>query len=216
MDFRRQAGLIDNNKLAKLKVTVVGAGAVGSFTTLAITKLGVEDVRVFDEDSVSEHNVSGQFYRVGDVNQFKVQALSNIVKEFNGVDIKGTIGYYKDQPLSEVVIVATDSMESRKLVWKQVKKQGVTRFLIDSRMGGQVGLVYRINPDNKDDVKFYEETLHSDEEAEQVPCTERTIVDNVMFIAGLISRTLRSTLVTDKYPREIAVDIRNIIFVTRD
>lgn len=217
MDFRRQAGIVDNGKLAALKVTLIGAGAVGSFTALTLTKLGVAELAVYDEDGVSEHNIPNQFYRVKDADrQFKVNALQDIVQEFNGVKIDSRCKYYKDQPLTEVVIVATDSMESRKLVWKQVKKQQVTKWLIDSRMGGQVGLVYRIDPSNKEDVKFYEETLHSDDEGEQVPCTERAIIDNVLMISALISRAVRSILSIEAFPREIAMDIRNLLILTRE
>ena len=80
MDERhsRQAGLVDM-KIFECPITVVGAGGIGSFTTLALAKIGFTDIRVFDDDRIEIHNLGNQFYRRKDLNKPKVEALRDIV-----------------------------------------------------------------------------------------------------------------------------------------
>src|SRR6185295_15091851 len=53
--FRRQLDLLPLDRL-DVPVTVLGAGAVGSFVTLTLCKMGLRDLTVFDDDIVDVHN----------------------------------------------------------------------------------------------------------------------------------------------------------------
>lgn len=220
--YTRQSGIVDTEKIQAMRVTVIGAGAVGSFAMLALTKLGVNDVAVYDEDGVADHNIPNQFYRVDDAKKekFKVEALEEIVMDFNGVEIETNKEFYTNQHLGDVVIVATDSMSSRQMVWEQFLVQNC-KVLIEARMGGELGIVYciRKHPDgsiNGETVKFYQETLHPDDEAEELPCTERTIIYNVLMIASLICRAFKAVVKgEDEYPREVVFDMRHMVFMDR-
>lgn len=228
MEFIRQEGIVKTEKVQSVPITVIGAGAVGSFVTLALTKLGVENLEVFDDDGVSEHNLPNQFYRVKDASAsvFKVDALTYIVEEFNGVHIVPRPAKYVGGTLRECVIVTADNMVARKLAWENFKAQPNCKYFIDARMGGQLGIVYAIAKTVKDmddipylsveDCKFYEETLHSDEEAAELPCTARSIIYNVLMVASLVSRAFKAFVSEEKgYPREVIADFEHMIFMDR-
>lgn len=216
LNFYRQSDIVNPEQLAKVSVTLVGAGSIGSFAGLALTKMGIEKLTVYDEDGVADHNIPGQFYRVkdGESQPFKVFALQEILKEFNGVDIETHVEFYKDQPLNEVVVVATDSMASRKMIWEQFLKQPQCRVLIEARVGGESLMLYTIK-DKVADKDFYKEMLYSDEEAVDLPCSGKTIIYNVLVVAGLISRAMASVVREEAFPRELIFDMKNMIFLDR-
>ena len=88
MNFHRQLDVLDVPRLARTPITVIGAGAVGSFTVLALAKCGAERITVWDDDSIESHNLPNQWYRLADLGRPKVQALKALVLEMTGVDIE--------------------------------------------------------------------------------------------------------------------------------
>ena len=185
-----------------------------------LTKLGLKKLKVYDEDGVTAHNLPNQFYRMIDIGNFKVEALHNIIKEFTDTEIETAMAFYVNQPLSETVIVATDSMSSRKLVWKEFLKQTHCKNYIEARMGAELGLVYTIRKGDKglttEDWNFYEETLYPDSKVKPAPCTERSIIYTVSMIAGMITRAFKSTIDNVLFPREMIFDMKNMMFMRRD
>ena len=211
--YTRQEGILDPKLLKDRRVTVIGTGAVGSFTALTISKMGVKRVWLYDIDGVSAHNLPNQFFRKQDIGQFKVDALTDILNQFSDTDVRPTNKLYKSQPLKEIVVVATDSMSSRKLVWEQFKTQDSARVLIEARMGAELGQIYMIQKQpfpwrvSPKDLKFYEDRLYSDEEAKELPCTARSIIYNVLMLSSLICRALKGYLKQEKYPREVTCNM---------
>ena len=63
----RQMSIIDSDLLQKQKVYIVGAGAIGSFAALALVKMGIEHVEVWDNDVVDIVNMNNQFFRRKDI-----------------------------------------------------------------------------------------------------------------------------------------------------
>ena len=74
-------------KLAQARLTLCGAGALGSNLADNLARQGVAHLRAIDHDRVEEHNVSTQLYGLGDVGVWKVQALRNHVFRATGVEI---------------------------------------------------------------------------------------------------------------------------------
>ena len=61
--FQRQLDLANPAQL-KVPITILGAGAVGSFTTLTLAKLGCSSLTVYDPDTVEVHNLPNQYFSV--------------------------------------------------------------------------------------------------------------------------------------------------------
>ena len=60
-------------KLAALRITLCGAGAVGSNLADNLVRQGLTHLRVIDHDRVEEHNVSTQLYGESEVGTWKVE-----------------------------------------------------------------------------------------------------------------------------------------------
>lgn len=172
-------------------VTVIGGGGIGSPLVLALAKMGVEDLTVFDFDAVGDENLASQWYRTEDVGKPKVAALSESARAYAGVDLKVRAERYEDQPLEGVVIAAVDSMAVRARIWEQVKLNPSVDLYVDARMGGLVGIVLGTRPCDPDDIRRYESRLYPDDQVAPEPCTSRAIVFNTMGIAAVVSGSLR-------------------------
>src|SRR5688500_1961719 len=109
-------------RLAALRITLCGAGAVGSNLADNLVRQGLAHLRVIDHDRVEEHNVSTQFYGEGEVGTWKVEALRNRLFRTAGVEVEAVRKELTDSNVkqllrdSDVVIDAFDNARSRQLV----------------------------------------------------------------------------------------------------
>ena len=214
--YHRQLDLLPLDRLQKAQVTVIGAGAVGSFTAFTLAKMGVGRIVVYDDDTVTEHNLPNQLFRIEDIGREKVHALAEIVREFHSVEIEAVAEKYVDQPLSGIVIIAVDSMDTRLKIWEHVRYNLRIELFIDSRMGAEVGRVITIRPADPDDVALYESTLHTSAEAFQARCTEKAVIYTVLGIASAISGTVKRHLVHQENPRDLVLDfVQSIVIASR-
>jgi hypothetical protein len=74
-------------KLGQIRLTVCGAGAVGSNLVNNLVRQGLHKITVIDFDRVETHNVGTQTYTESDVGMFKVEALQAEVFRAVGIEI---------------------------------------------------------------------------------------------------------------------------------
>src|SRR5215472_12193767 len=74
-------------RLAATRVTLCGAGALGSHLADNLVRQGFGPLCVIDRDRVEEHNVSTQLYGESDVGAWKVEVLRNKLFRAAGVEI---------------------------------------------------------------------------------------------------------------------------------
>lgn len=109
-------------RLAAVRVTLCGAGAVGSNLADNLVRQGLSRLRVIDHDRVEEHNVSTQLYGEGEVGTWKVEALRNRLFRAAGVEIDAVRKELTDSSAkqllreSDLVIDAFDNARSRQLL----------------------------------------------------------------------------------------------------
>jgi molybdopterin/thiamine biosynthesis adenylyltransferase len=114
-------------KLAQVRVTICGAGALGSQLADNLARQGFSHLHVIDRDRVEEHNVSTQLYGESDVGSWKVDVLRQRLFRATGIEIEAV---RKD--LSErnaggllegagLVIDTFDNSASRRLVQDQCR-----------------------------------------------------------------------------------------------
>ena len=114
-------------KLATLRVTLCGAGAVGSNLADNLVRQGLVQLRAIDHDRVEEHNVSTQLYGESEVGTWKVEALRNRLFRATGVEIdavrKELTAQNAKQLLkdSDLIIDSFDNSASRQLVQEQCR-----------------------------------------------------------------------------------------------
>jgi len=218
IDYWRQLDLISPNELRDAFVTIIGVGGIGSPTALALAKMGVPEIEVWDADTVENHNLPVQLYRKSDIGRKKVHALADVLAEFTGavvhpVDRKFT----RNDSFSKkgIVISTVDSMSARKNIWYAVKRnKNLVDTYIDARMGLEVGWVQVVNPLSAQDVTRYSKTLYSDEDAVDLPCTARAVWYNEVCIAAVIGRIVRGVIKRQPVDREVTFDLNMMLFTT--
>lgn len=206
----RQYDLVDS-KILKTPITIVGAGAVGSWTTLALAKMGFEHIRVYDFDTVEIENMAGQLYGFRDIGVPKVEALAKMVEELTEIKISTVVEKFGNSSCLGVVVPAVDSMSARKEIYECQTKD--CQWFIDPRMGAEIAVIYTINPSSSADSAFYEKTLHTDEEAVPAPCTAKSTTYCSLVLSGLVAKTVANTLMGNKYMRNMSLSLKDNDFI---
>lgn len=183
-------------------ITIIGAGAIGSFVTLTLAKMGFQDITVYDDDKIEVENLNCQFFRFSDIGKNKAQALNELVKDFTGVDISFYPSRYEGGQKKGIVISAVDSMAARQLVWDNHKEFAVgTKLIIDPRMGAETALCYAMNPLSPKDVESYEKTLYSDESAVHERCTAKSTMYTALALSSHVAKIVKDFVTGNKYSR---------------
>lgn len=214
MDFWRQIDIVPLDKLQDTQVTIIGVGGIGSPTALALAKMGVGHLIIFDGDTVTNHNLPNQLYRTSDLGKNKVDALAEILAEFSQTEVVSIAEFFERQSVRGIVISGVDSMATRKKILEAIRMKPSITHYIEARMGGQSGMIYTINPCLSADLRAYETTLYSDEAAQELPCTQRAIMYNVFVIAGLIGNQVKRIVCSEPLDQEIIVDLAGMNFLT--
>jgi hypothetical protein len=213
--FARQLDVLPPSKIREA-ITIVGAGAIGSFTALALSKMGFRKLTLLDPDVVQPHNLPVQFFGESDLGTPKVEASKKLLENFGKVRVKAvqrTVG--RRSSLKGLTIVAVDNMDARKTIWEGLKGNIQVPLLIEARMGLEVLRVYAVRPFDPEDASFYENTLYSSQEAVREPCTARAILYTVLAAAAEISSQVKRFVVGEPFPKEICRDFATPALISR-
>lgn len=208
--YHRQLDIIDQEKLAELPITVIGAGAIGSFTTLVLAKMGAHNLTVYDHDKVELHNLPNQFFQLDHIGTNKAAATVQMVEAFEGVTVKHHPTAYTDQALQGVVITAVDSIDARRSIWRQLRFRPEVDFLIDGRMGAEVTHLFCVDPKAPADVRRYGATLHDPDEVLDERCTAKSTLYCAGAIASLIAGTVVRFVNNEPFKKEVIFDLKQL------
>ena len=214
MDFWRQMDIVTPDNFGKYTVTVIGSGGIGSPTTLALAKMGVEKITIYDDDVVEKHNLPNQMYRISDLGKSKVEATRDICSDFAGTIITTCNEKFDTQPVHGIVISGVDTMKSRESIWKRMKYNPMVNLYVDARMGAELCKICTVNPCDPDDIKWYEKTLFPDEQASEELCTAKSVIYNTFSIAGLIASQVKKFARAQLFVREIIFDLKTLTLIT--
>lgn len=145
MDTRRQMDIVPRS-IRRLSVDVVGLGMHGSWTALAVARLGVKALRLWDDDVVAAVNVATQAYLPEQIGRPKAECLAEMVSAL-GIE---AIEQRQKFPSSgwphpwDVVICCADNHDTRRLV-AAAASQG-SKLFIESRSGGEVIYIHAFPP----------------------------------------------------------------------
>lgn len=190
-------------------VTVIGAGASGSWLVLQLAKLGITNITVWDFDKIESHNIANQLFGIHQVGQSKVEALHNIIFEQTGTRIKVKNEKYVGAPLAGYVFCMIDTMAGRKEIWNNnIKFKPNVKLYIEPRMGMDVGRVYNMKPMELHTHAPYEATLYSDDVAEVSACgASMSVVTTAVVLAGWCVRQLINDNNDSPLANEILIDL---------
>lgn len=207
----RQLDIIPMDKLNRYPIHIIGCGAIGSFAALALAKMGCTRLKLYDMDNVDIVNMSNQFFPVTDIGTPKAQALSNMIKLFTGQAPWYSLSRVEPvhvSTLDGIVIMAVDSMDTRKQLYLAIRDMGFNvKYIIDPRMSAEFYTQYTINPFDDKDQGTYMKVLQPDSESVQERCTAKSTIYTATLAAGMVCKTVKDLIIGGKYPRVINWDI---------
>lgn len=188
ISYTRHQQIFDPDDKGGVRIDVIGAGATGSWLVLQLAKLGCRNIHVWDKDTVEEHNLPNQSYGLKHVGKSKVKALASVVKAQSGVKITTHEEWFTgEEDTGEIVFLLTDTMESRRKIWKNLQDNIRWRLLVETRMGSALGQVYCMEP--HDDPELYEQTLDVEDDdptVEESACgSQITVGMTAMALASM-------------------------------
>jgi predicted ThiF/HesA family dinucleotide-utilizing enzyme len=213
MDYRRQLGILDPSSIL-FPVTLIGCGGIGSPTALMLAKMGCQKLSIIDFDTVENHNLPSQLFPLSDVGIKKVEACKRMVNQFSDCSVTAVPQRFGGNgELSGIVISGVDTMSARMEIWKRVKFNPEVPLYIDGRIGREIIQVYSIQPSQIEDVELYEKSLFPDEEAAELPCTERAIMYTGFGIAAMIGSQFKKWVRNEERYRRISFDFKTMSIV---
>jgi molybdopterin/thiamine biosynthesis adenylyltransferase len=119
-------------RLAATRLTLCGAGALGSHLADNLVRQGFGPLRVIDRDRVEEHNVSTQLYGEADVGAWKVETLRNRIFRAAAVELEAVAKELTARNArtllkgAGLVVETFDNSASRRLVQEHCRAEGIT------------------------------------------------------------------------------------------
>lgn len=173
---------------------LIGNGSLGSFTAPLIARFAGRfrwKLHFIDFDKVEPHNLENQFFRKKDLGRPKALALAELVEDLSGTHAEPELRMADEKDLFEgIVVVLVDSMKARRIIWETCRYERSVPLFMDARSGGDLAIVYSLDPRDPDSVRRYDGTLYTDEESLPAPCANSRQLPMLYLIAGIIGELL--------------------------
>jgi molybdopterin/thiamine biosynthesis adenylyltransferase len=216
MDHTRHIGIFN---AANWSVTLIGAGGIGAMTAVALAKMGIGDLVVYDGDIVEPVNIPVQFHKLSDIGKDKAKAIYDTIKEYaDDVRLDWIAERVTASTVLEpasIIISAVDSIKARKEIWTAVqtsfRNSHAPICYLDARMSAEY---FQLNVVDMKHTRWYEETLalQNDEDIPDDPCTSKATIYTGCIAAGQIGATVRRLITEDQAPGILTHDIlKNIL-----
>lgn len=205
-DYLRQKSWLDPTKIDS-SITVIGAGGIGSMFNLLASKMGITNIIIYDNDEVEAHNLPNQLFDRAHLGMSKVDASKDIMERFGIATVfpRNRMVTPATKFPSKWVLSGVDSMEARKDIWEAVKgtlEDGgeIDRYW-DARIGGEGISIFSVDPNNPDEVAAFEAAcLYDDDEAVELPCTRRAVIDVMGYVGSFMATELRHAISGEEVP----------------
>ena len=182
--YSRQSGLLPMERLAAMKVTVVGVGAIGRQIALQLAAMGVTYMELIDFDTVEESNIASQGYWEEDRGRYKVDATADLCRRINAeIDVQAVSDRFRrGMEVHDALFCCVDSIDIRRLIWNAVKER--VMFFCDGRMAAEaLRILTAADGPGRD---HYPTTLFTAGEAHRGVCTAKSTIYTANLAAGLM------------------------------
>ena len=117
MNLNKSREFFNPEKVKKI-CHIIGCGSIGSNVAELLVRQGVEELILWDMDTVEPHNIVNQLFDETHIGMPKTEALSKILYNINP-KLKHTLiikEKYTGEPLGGFVFMCVDSVEVRKMI----------------------------------------------------------------------------------------------------
>lgn len=178
MDLNKSLEFFDPSTVNK-KIHIIGCGAIGSHVAELLTRLGLTNIHLWDDDIVNTHNLANQNFTFNQLYVQKALAVAENMKAINP-ECNVTVHTCRWEPkgmMSGYAFMCVDSVVPRQQMAQFAKMNNIVIF--DMRMGLTSGQYYVVPQDKLTD---YELTLQfTDEEADKL--TPKTACNYTLSVA---------------------------------
>jgi len=180
----RQRELIPPEKLASVRATVVGVGAIGRQVATQLSAIGVPRLQLIDFDHVAPENMAPQGFWESDLGRPKVDAVREICERTNS-EIEITTANEKFRSIQftgGVLFCCADGIETKRSIFNAVK--GRADLFVDGRMSAEyLRILVAYDETSR---KHYPTTCFSAAEAYQGTCTSKSTIYCSNVAAGMM------------------------------
>jgi molybdopterin-synthase adenylyltransferase len=182
--FVRQEELVPQERLRKVKATVIGVGSIGRNVSLQLAAIGCPRIQLVDFDVVDATNVTTQGYLSTDIGETKVLATAEAIRRIDpGIEVETICDRFRPkQDIGDAVFCAVDSIAARQAIWRAASRR--CRFWSDGRMLSEVLRI--LTAGNPAGWQYYPQTLFAQAEAQVGRCTSRSTIYAAAIAAGLM------------------------------
>ena len=221
MSYLRQLDIFDPKNFV-WPANIIGLGGIGSAVALALVKLGIGELRLWDSDVLEEINIPNQLiYRLIDAGQPKITAAAKLLKSYSQELRIQEMGVFNSaSAIDGLVVSAVHSMEKdeqgregRIGIWKALKNNAFVPLYLDGRLGGEILELFTIRPFIMEDIEIYEQSLFPDSQAAQLPCTARAVIHPALVIAGLVAAQITRWSRKERYFKHMVFDLKTMTFL---
>ena len=187
--------------------TIGGAGGIGSWLALFLSRIGVNPT-IYDFDYVEKRNMGGQFYKQEDIGLPKVQALSENIYSFVAHKYLNIYARRLTSGCSQSTMSfsAFDNMEARKTMFQNWKRdvskmrleEQYKAIFIDGRLEAEFFQIFCVTANR---IEQYEATLFDDSELPDTTCTVKQTT-HVAAMIGAYMTTLFTNHLTNITEKE--------------
>ena len=219
VNFHRQLDIFNPEAYASETIHIIGCGGIGSFVAYNLGMLGLaQNLVLWDSDSVEAHNIPNQNFLLEHVGFNKAVALASFIERKTGIAPKVKERFFTEDShiMNGIVVLCTDNIDSRKLVYNDVKDRENVRAIVDGRLGGEAFVIYSAMLDNADSKTLYESTFFDASETQELPCTARAVIYIGAYIGALMTKQVKDILVSNACIEKIQIDVKNQIVMYND
>lgn len=202
-------------KLQEKDIVIIGAGGIGSWTALLLSRCQPKSISIFDDDTVSLSNIGGQFFKPSNITETKPTALVKNIFDFSAYSLlpnesrldENKLNYLKNNifDTDTIVILAVDNLATRKMVVEKLVDTDIP--IIDGRMDVEQYNIYNLF--TKEDKQYYLANIQLDDSALPEPnCANKA----TSFLGASIASDIVQQVVNYCFNQQIEHNVRPLPF----
>jgi molybdopterin/thiamine biosynthesis adenylyltransferase len=216
INFHRQLDIFDPSAYTDVPIHIIGCGGIGSFVAYNLGMLGLAgNLILWDNDKVEEHNIPNQNFLIEHIGMSKAVALADLITRKTGSSPKVKERFFTEDShiLEGIVLLCTDNISSRKLVYNDVKDRESVKAIIDGRLGGESFIVLSTMLNDEAAKSEYDKTFFDESETVPLPCTAKAVIYVGAYIGAIMTKQVKDILTNTPFVQKIQIDVKNHIMI---